>query len=153
MPPSVVALPPIPIMKFRQPLCTASNIISPTPNEVAFHGSGLPSTSVIPDASAISITAVSSSSTPYVACTFCPIGPVTSTCSYVPFMPSTKAVTVPSPPSASGLTTTSAFGIAANMPSLQAIPACMLVMLPLNESIATTTFILPFLYFCLYVVQ
>ena len=145
MPPSVVALPPIPIMKFRQPLRTASRIISPTPVDEAFHGSRAPSTSVIPDASAISITAVLSSSIPYTACTFCPMGPVTSAYSYAPFMPSTKAVTVPSPPSASGLTTTSAFGIAANMPSLHAIPACMLVMLPLNESIATTTFIFPFL--------
>ena len=144
MPPSVVALPPIPIMKFRQPLLAASRIISPTPVDEAFHGSRAPSTSVIPDASAISITAVLSSSIPYTARTFCPIGPVTSTCSYVPFMPSTKAVTVPSPPSASGLTTTSA-STASNIPALQAIPACMLVMLPLNESIATTTFIFPFL--------
>ena len=36
---------------------------------------------------------------------------VTSTCSYVPFMPSTKAVTVPSPPSASCLLYTSIFFI------------------------------------------
>ena len=60
IPPSLVALPPIPIIKSRQPFEMASFINSPNPKVVVCIGFfSSPETSVMPEASAISITAVS----------------------------------------------------------------------------------------------
>ena len=59
-PPSFVALPPMPTTNRRQPCSIASRIISPTPKVVVRSGFfSLPETSVIPEACAISMTAVS----------------------------------------------------------------------------------------------
>ena len=97
---------------------------------------------MIPAAPAISITAVFVLSImPYSQITGSPRGPVTFTCSVFPFIPATRASTVPSPPSARGLTRTSASASTQWMPSAAANPASMDVMLPLKESIAVTTFI------------
>ena len=68
------------------------------------------------------------------------IGPVTVRSMRSPFIPSISASVVPSPPSASGFTITSASGFAARIPSLIAVPASMELKLPFNESIAITTF-------------
>ena len=101
---------------------------------------------MIPAAPAISITAVPEASIiPYSHMTGVPSGPVTCTCCLLPFIPDVSASTVPSPPSASGLTSTSAPASALWIPSATALPASMDVILPLNESIAVTIFILLFL--------
>ena len=60
---------------------------------------------------------------------------------FSPPRPSISASVVPSPPSATEQTTTSAFGHAERIPRFTAFPACMEVILPLNESTATTAFI------------
>ena len=82
-----------------------------------------------------------SSKIPYTQSTFSPKGPVTFTVTNFPPIPRANASTVPSPPSAKGRTTTSASGIAFNIPFLIASPASKEDILPFNESIATITFI------------
>ncbi len=58
-PPSLVALPPIPMMNLRQPLARAAAISSPVPRVVVMRGSRRSrGTRGSPDAEAISITAV-----------------------------------------------------------------------------------------------
>ena len=144
-PPSFVALPPMPIMKLRQFLCMASAIISPTPYVVVFIGfrfSG--GTKVSPAAADISRIAVRLCSIiPYPAFTGSPRGPQTSTGSRIPPIPSIKASTVPSPPSAMGRMKISASGNTRRMPCSAARPACIELKLPLKESIATVTFMRP----------
>ena len=97
---------------------------------------------MIPEASAISMTAVlPSPRIPYLAFVFSPKGPATQTVTYSPPNPSTRASVVPSPPSAKGFTVICA-SHALRMPLFAAYPASIELMLPLNESIAITTFIL-----------
>ena len=70
------------------------------------------------------------------------MGPVTSKSMRVPPSPSMRASVLPSPPSARGLTITRASGIADKTPAFTAFPASAEERLPLNESMATTTFII-----------
>ena len=120
----------------------ASLIISPTPYVVASLGVFSSPTSIIPAAAAISIIAVLDSSIyPYAAFILSFCGPITKISTISPPSPSTNASVVPSPPSANGLTITSA-SITFKIPSLIALPASIDVRLPFSESIAITTFIL-----------
>ena len=98
VPPSLVALPPMPTMNLRQPFWIADRITWPTPKVVAFIGSFSASgTRVIPAAPDISMIAVPlSGRMPYWQSTGLPMGPVTVTVSRVPPMPQARASTVPS---------------------------------------------------------
>ena len=104
VPPSFVALPPIPIMNLLQPLPAASKIISPVPN--VDDRRGLRSrvvSSVRPDAWAISIMAVCLPpivAIPYSAVIFLPRGSDAVTVTVCPSKCLVKVLKVPSPPSA-----------------------------------------------------
>src|SRR6266516_981943 len=105
-PPSLVALPPIPMRSRRQPRSTALRINSPVPQVVVIRGSRRSGgTSGSPEAAAISITAVlsalsTSPKMPKKAATGSPSGPVTVAGMMVPPVAATIASTVPSRPSA-----------------------------------------------------
>lgn len=103
-PPSLVALPPIPMMKRRAPASSAARISSPTPAVLACSGARCAGgTSARPLAAAISITAVRPSPvSPKNACTGVPSGPLTVQSITRPPVAATSASTVPSPPSATG---------------------------------------------------
>ncbi len=109
-PPSLVALPPIPMINRRAPASTAARTNSPVPRVVARRGSRRAfGTSQRPEAEAISSTAVRPSpSNPNGAATGSPSGPVTVTSRYDPPVAATSAATVPSPPSAIGTRSISA---------------------------------------------
>ena len=66
---------------------------------------------------------------------------MTLTLSIIPPMAKISASTVPSPPSASGLTVTITSGIDIRIPFFMASPAFRELKLPLKESTATVTFI------------
>ena len=109
-PPSLVALPPIPITICFIPFSIACLISCPVPYVVVINGF-LSSLFIIsiPLAFAISITAVSLlPKIPYEALIFSPSGFKTSVSTKTPPVEFTKASTVPSPPSAIGTFTTSA---------------------------------------------
>ena len=93
IPPSFVALPPIPMIKRWQPLRMASQITSPTPYVVVYSGFfSSPCTCVIPAAPDISIMAVCvRSMMPYGQITCFPAGPVTETETSRPPRPSVSA--------------------------------------------------------------
>ncbi len=102
-PPSTVALPPTPMTNRRAPASTAAAIRSPVPAVEA--SSGLRSagaSSGRPEAAAISITAVPSSSSRYEASIGRPSGSRTRAVRRVPPRARSTASTVPSPPSARG---------------------------------------------------
>src|SRR5258708_4975521 len=96
-PPSLVALPPIPIIKCVRPSSSAARISSPTPYVVAMRGSRCSAgTSGRPELAAISITALRPSPiSPKKASTGCPKGPVTSRSTTCPLVASTSACVVP----------------------------------------------------------
>ncbi len=144
IPPSTVALPPIPRMRLRTPSSMAARMSSPVPQVVAFMGSSPPGgTSSIPLAEAISMTAVRpSGSKPYDATTGSPRGPVTVTERSSPPVARTTASVVPSPPSAIGITMISASLRLSWSASAMILPASSLLILPLKLSAATTIFIL-----------
>ena len=111
-------------------------------------------TNVNPDAWAISIIAVLVFfNNPYVASTFLAIGPVTSIVSFLPFIPWTKASTVPSPPSASGNIFTCASSLTFNIPFFIAFPASIEDKLPFKESIEINIFILIYSFLLLLILN
>src|SRR5437868_13494682 len=96
--------------------------------------------SVRPLAAASSTTAVRPDSiTPYFAETGSPSGPSTPAVRYSPWLAETSACTVPSPPSATGTSTTSAWGKTSRTPRAIAAAASVAVSVPLKELGATTT--------------
>ncbi len=145
MPPSTVELPPRPIIIRRHPLEMAARRSSPRPKELVFIGfRSLSGTRGSPIAAADSMIAhflLSTSAIPYFARIGSNRGPWTSTSSKTPPRASTRASTVPSPPSATGIFTVSASGIALKMPFSTASPASLDERQPLNESITITAFI------------
>ena len=98
---------------------------SPRPYVVAFRGSRSSSrTRARPDVRAISATAVTPSPiAPHWAETVSPNGPVTSDVMMRPPDVSTSVSNVPSPPSATGTSTTSASGSTRRTPSSMALAA------------------------------
>ena len=101
IPPSLVAEPPMAIEISRNPWSSASRINSPVPNVVVFRGSRCFSgIRVRPDADAISMTALLSSSFPKNAVSSSQSGPCTFTEILLPPAASVTASAVPSPPSA-----------------------------------------------------
>ena len=145
MPPSLVALPPMPIINSVQPLSTASRIISPTPRVVVRKGV-LSSfgTRGRPAAAAISITAVRccpSCEIPYPQATGSPSGPVTVTCCRRPRIAVVRVSAVPSPPSASKQIRIPASGQTRRIPASTASPASREDRLPFIESMAISIFI------------
>ena len=103
-PPSLVALPPMPIKSFFTPLSRHAFISCPVPNVVVINGFLFSeSTRWIPLALAISMTPISPlPKIPYSATTLLPRGPTTSFEYTLPPVASTKDCIVPSPPSAMG---------------------------------------------------
>ena len=96
-----------------------------------------------PAAWAISIIAVLVSfNTPYLASTLSTTGPVTEVTIASPFIPSTNASTVPSPPSANGIIVISVSLSTFNIPSFIAFAASIELKLLFNESIDITTFMI-----------
>ena len=139
-PQSFVALPPMPMMKSRQPRSAAARMSSPRPYVVVWSGLR-PSGGTIgrPAASAISMMAVFfAASQPKRLGAALPSGPVTSTRTISPARPSASASTVPSPPSASGKICAVLSGKTARMALATMAPASMDETLPLNESMAMT---------------
>ena len=138
-PPSLVAEPPMPMRKFRQPRSRASQRSSPTPRVVVYRGlrrSG--GTRGSPAAEAISSTAVPvARRMPYSARTGSPSGPVT-----VQGMRSSgvqRAQVVPSPPSASGESLASRSGQTRRRPVSMAWAASSESRHPFQESMAMVT--------------
>ena len=142
LPPSHVALPPIPITIFLHPCCIASAIISPTPYVVAIIGlRSFSATRVSPLAAAISIYAVYPSvAMAYVASTFLLIGPTTIMLLGVVGIIFLTHSTKPSPPSLIGRATTSSSGKVEYTPIAAALQASSADMQPLKESKARTIF-------------
>src|SRR5258708_12875445 len=142
-PPSLVALPPIPIIKCVRPSSSAARISSPTPYVVAMRGSRCSAgTSGRPELAAISITALRPSPiSPKKASTGCPKGPVTSRSTTCPLVASTSACVVPSPPSATGTILIAASGYTSRAPSAIAWPVSAALRLPFNDCGATTILI------------
>jgi hypothetical protein len=113
IPPSIVALPPMPRMMRLAPKSAAARMSSPVPYVVVRVGSRCSGeSSAIPLAAAISITAVCSPpSRPIGASTFMRgNGPVTFCVTIRPPVAATSPATVPSPPSAIGQISISAPG-------------------------------------------
>src|SRR5256885_384040 len=134
-PPSLVALPPIPMMKWRRPASRAARMSSPTPKVVVIRGSRRSGgTRGSPAQAAISMAAVRPSpSSPKNAVTGVLSGPVTVCCTILPPVASTSACTVPSPPSATGTMAISASGKTELAPVAMACPASAAVRLPLRD--------------------
>ncbi len=142
-PPSLVADPPSPTSTRRAPRRAASSNSSPTPKvdaRRAFAVQG--SASVMPAASAISITAVLLSTMPYRAVTGAPTGPLTSSSINSPVRAAITASSVPSPPSAICRQATRASGAALRTPAAKSSSTFRLDADPLNESDAMSTEIL-----------
>ena len=144
VPASFVALPPIPIIIFLQLLFKACLINSPVPYDVVFHGFlSLSFSSSIPDADAISITAVSPSpSTPKCAVISRISGSWTFLWKIFPFVAVTSVTTVPSPPSARGTNFILASGKTFLIPSSMNLATSGDVRQSLNESGAISIFII-----------
>src|SRR4051794_18043972 len=106
-PPSVVALPPTATSTRLNPCRRATAISSPVPRVLARSGSFRPDTNASPLARAISTTATPVGSTPHSASTGSPSGPVTRATRREPPRADSRVSRVPSPPSASGISTTS----------------------------------------------
>ena len=121
VPPSTVALPPMPTMISSTPASSALRISSPVPRvEVSKGSRSAGSSSARPLASAISMTAVRPSpQSPHVAVTGRPSGSATSWRRYSPPVASTSASVVPSPPSAMGMR------VASTAPSARCSPRAM----------------------------
>src|SRR5579872_7185397 len=142
-PASLVAEPPMPAINDVAPPRRAASSSCPKPNvdasRMSRRGAGI---NEKPLAEASSRTAACPPwILPYEACTGSPNGPSTSTRPYEPRFAATRASAVPSPPSATGISTTSASGIACRTPAAIAAAACVAERLPLNEFGATTIFI------------
>ena len=141
-PPSLVALPPTPIMNSVKPASRASTISCPTPNVEArrtSRSSGVNRAS--PTAFATSMTAVvPSPSAPHSASIWRPIASSTFAVRTSPPEASTSACSVPSPPSATGTMTVSASGHTRFTPADIASAISMPVRLSLNPCGASTTF-------------
>jgi hypothetical protein len=137
-PPSVVATPPRPSTTRLAPSSAAARISSPTPWLVAVSGASDPAGSkVSPHAWAASMTAVPSSIASD-AVTGCPAGPRTAA-PIRRYPAATAASTVPSPPSATGVSTISPAKPPRARPDATRAATCSADRLPLNLSGATTT--------------
>ena len=144
LPPSLVLLPPSPIMKRRTPRSSSAATSSPTPRvERSATGVAIARASVMPTTCATSMTAVGPSGvamTPYAARTGAPSAPGTSRSRRCPFAPTaaSTASSVPSPPSAIGRAWTCASGTARAIPRASAAQTSGAASEPLNESGART---------------
>ena len=137
-PPSVLALPPMPSTTVRQPWSSAALTTSPVPYELACSASsrsGISSAS--PETSAISTTATPSRAANAVV-TGSPVGPCARTSTRV-YPAARAASSVPSPPSATGICTTSTSGASSAMPAATRAATSRAVSEPLNLSGATRT--------------
>ena len=150
VPPSFVAEPPIAIDISLHPRPNASRISWPVPYVEAASGSrSFSSTRVSPEASAISMTAVlppgpsavPESTMQYFAQTSLISGSFTFARTISPPHASQTASTVPSPPSATGTLTVSHSPKTSCAAFSRSSAVCLLVRLPLNESLANTSFI------------
>ena len=141
-PPSLVAEPPIPAITERTPAARAATSSWPKPKVEARRGSRRSSGSNgRPDAAASSTIAMAPPSIrPYAASTTSPSGPSTGTGTRRPECAATSASTVPSPPSATGTSTTSASGQTERMPRAIAAAAAGELSDPLYGLGATTNF-------------
>ena len=141
VPPSLVALPPRPTMMRLKPPSSAARISSPVPKVVVVRGLRRSSgTRAKPEARAISMTAVRPSPmTPHCAVRYSPSGPVTGASKKRPPVVSMSAASVPSPPSATGISVVSASGMARNTPLWMARAASRAPILCLKAWGAMTT--------------
>ena len=132
-PPSVDALPPMPIVTEVHPASSAAATASPTPRLLAVIGAGTPPGSrARPQTSAISTTA-SAPRRAYDVSTASPVGPLArrGTGSNPACVAASSS---PSPPSETGTTTTSVSGRTERMPAARWSATSAAVRVPLNLS-------------------